>query len=298
MNLRDLHYFVTIAELKNFGRAADSCHVSQPTLSSQIKKMEEFLGVELFERSKKTTRLTQAGSALLPLAQKILLQEDEMRQLARHFADPFAGRLTVGLIPTIAPYLLPYFARSMRQSYPELQMIFQEDITDRLTENLLAGQIDCAIIATDIEQKEFTKIDLYAEPFYFIVPNAHKLARRKIVTISEINQEELLLLTKGHCLRDQSLQACKVENTEALGSVRATSLDTLINLVASEYGTTLIPKLAIYPNELTVKNLVALPIKESTACRDVALVYRKSSHRDDVFAALAQEIRSGAKLAL
>lgn len=247
MKLRDLEYAVAVAETAHFGRAADACHVSQPTLSGQIKKLEESLGVELFERTNRSVRLTPVGERVVAIARTMLRSASEIEQTAKAHRDPARGTLRLGMIPTIAPSLIPLFVPALRQRFPALTLALSEETTDRLLVRLDEGDIDAAVIATAPENTRLETIPLYREPFWFALPKRHPLARTKRTGIDpkEVSGEELLLLTDGHCLRDQALSLCGRASAGGQTDTMATSLETLVNLVAAGQGITLVPALSL-----------------------------------------------------
>ena len=290
MNLRDLEYAVAVAEHAHFGRAAEACHVSQPTLSGQIRKLEEELGVPLFERGRGGVRVTQIGRAVLEEARAVLSGAERLRDVARAGGDPLGGALSLGLIPTVAPYLIPRFVRRLRDALPRLSVTYREDITERLTADLLSGELDAAVLATPPEDEALTTLPLYREPFQIVFPEGHALGGSDAPAMSEVDRDELLLLTEGHCFRDQALAICEL-GPPRRSSLRATSLETLINLVSQGMGVTLLPALA--RPALDELGLQARPLSDAGAARRINLTVRKSFPRDALIARVAQIIRSG-----
>jgi len=208
MNIRDLDYICAVAEYRHFGRAAEACHVSQPTLSGQIKKLEIYLGVTLFERNNKSVRVTKVGEDIIRIAKEARNNVDRIRTIASAAQDPLAGHLSLGLIPTIAPYLIPIFVSRLSQDLPDLQVTYSEDITERLTEDLLSGALDTALMATPPDDEALTAIALFSEPFWLVFPHTHPLKALKQTKMSDVPQQDILLLTEGHCFRDQALSIC------------------------------------------------------------------------------------------
>ncbi len=293
MNLRDLDYICAVAEHKHFGRAAESCHVSQPTLSGQIKKLEEQLGVTLFERSHKGIRVTDIGSEIILIAQEARDAAKRIKAVAASAQDPLAGNLSLGLIPTIAPYLIPMFVGQMAQKLPKLAITYREDITDRLNESLLSGELDAAILATPPEEDSLTSIPLYSEPFWLIFPEDHELHELDEASMSDVKQDDVLLLTEGHCFRDQALSICRPAQRPGRQSLRATSLETLINLVATGQGVTLVPALAMRGSWSSDLGLDSRKLTDKSAARQIYLTYRKRFPRAEVLRALAELIQTG-----
>jgi LysR family transcriptional regulator, hydrogen peroxide-inducible genes activator len=242
MNLRDLRYMLAVAEHGNFGRAAEACGISQPTLSVQIRRLEDQLGVALFERTSKAVLPTAAGEQLLGHVQAAVAAADAILEAARDLRDPLAGRLRIGIIPTLAPYLLPLVYAPLRAALPTLDVEPWEDQTASLLKRLRANELDAALLATDVTEPDLASRALFAEPFLAALAPEHPLAARAVVDETDLAQD-ILVLADGHCLRDQVLAACGQEGA-LRGTLRATSLATLLNMVAAGYGTTLIPGLA------------------------------------------------------
>jgi len=242
MNLRDLRYLVAVAEHEHFGRAARSCGISQPTLSVQVRKLEELLGVALFERTSKAVAPTAACARLIGHARAAVAEAEAMLAVARDMRDPLAGQFRLGIIPTLAPYLLPLVFAPLRAALPALEVEPWEDQTSALLERLRAHELDAALLATEVDGPDLASLELFAEPFLAALPPDHPLAGRAEVAEADLARD-ILVLADGHCLRDQTLAACG--HSGALGgALRASSLSTLLNMVAAGYGTTLIPGLA------------------------------------------------------
>lgn len=279
MNLRDLSYISAVARYEHFGRAAESCNVSQPALSSQIKKLERELGVIIFERDNKSVRLTDVGAEIVGLAEEALGVVSRIRMTAGAAGDPLSGQLRLGFIPTIAPYLVPHFVRHCRTELPNLQVQFEENITERLILALENGDLDVAILATPPEDTRLEAIALYDEPFWVVFPEAHDLRLLRGIHVDDLPHDELLLLSEGHCFRDQALDVCKIDARQQVRTIRATSLETLINMVTAGLGVTLIPAMALdagwqNPTELKTKKL-----NDSMAYRRIYLTFRKTFPR-------------------
>ena len=242
MNLRDLRYMLAVAEHRHFGRAAEACRVSQPTLSVQLRKLEEELGTILFERSSKQVVPTPICELLLAHARVAVAETDAMAALARAAMDPLRGSMRIGIIPTLGPYLLPLVFGPLREALPGLELEPWEDVTTVLLERLRAHELDAAILATEPDGTDLVTEPLFTEPFIAALPPDHALCGRARVSEEEL-APDVLVLADGHCLRDQALAACGLAGPRG-GSLRASSLATLINMVAAGYGTTLIPGLA------------------------------------------------------
>ena len=242
MTLQDLRYMLAVAEHQHFGRAAKTCGVSQPTLSVQVRKLEELLGVVLFERTNKMVAPTAVCEQLIGHARAAVAQAEAMLAVARNLRDPLAGRFRLGIIPTLAPYLLPLVFAPLREALPGLEVEPWEDQTTALLDRLRTHELDAALLASDVDGPDLASRPLFKEPFLAALPPEHPLAGREVVAEADLARD-ILVLADGHCLRDQTLAACG--NTGALGgALRASSLSTLLNMVAAGYGTTLIPGLA------------------------------------------------------
>lgn len=242
MNLRDLRYLVALADHGHFGQAAEACGISQPTLSVQLRKLEDELGVALFERSNKIVTPTEACQKLLGHVRAAVGEADAILNLSRNLRDPLAGRLRIGVIPTLAPYLLPLVFGPLREALPMLEIEPWEDQTAALLERLRTHDLDAALLATDVDGPDLHSEALFFEPFLAALPPDHPLASREVVAQAELARD-ILVLAEGHCLREQALEACGQRGALG-GTLRAASLPTLLNMVAAGYGTTLVPGLA------------------------------------------------------
>lgn len=273
MNFRDLTYFVTAAKTNHFGKAAEACFVSQPTLSMQLKKLEDTLGVALFERDNKRVRLTRAGQRLLTPAQRILQEAEALKACAKSLHDPFAVAFHLGLFPTLSPYLLPAITPLIQQSMPKLSLYYVEEKTEVLLSQLEHGKLDAALIALPVDTNTLTATPLFVDPFMLALPINHPLAQKQSIKMDDIDMAELLLLEEGHCLRDQALSFCHTAPSMKNRHFTATSLATLIEMVALGHGITLIPKIAT--NAFSRDNLVFRPFSKPMPSRHIALVYRR-----------------------
>jgi len=295
VNLRDLRYFVALAETKHFGKAAERSYVSQPTLSAQIKKLENYLGVQLIERHPRRVTLTETGQKILPLARRILQESDEIIAIARNEHDPLSGKLKVALIPTIGPYLLPLVARKLRKQLPKLKLMLYEYQTQPLLEKLRNGEIDLGIIALPVALDGLEAAELYEENFTVAVPNGHPLAKRSSLRLDDLSGETLLLLEDGHCLRDQALEVCSRVDVKEADEYRATSLETLRQMVAAGLGVTLLPELATRGPFGSGQGLTVKPFAKPVPTRTVGAVWRKSSSRIEAIRAVCDVIRTTMK---
>jgi LysR family transcriptional regulator, hydrogen peroxide-inducible genes activator len=287
LNFQELKYFVAVAEHKHFGRAAAACHVSQPTLSGQLRKLEDHLGLVLFERTNKRVALTPMGKRLLVHARESLREAELLESTAKAAGDPLVGPLKLGIIPTVAPYLMPLILAPLREACPGMSIELWEDLTGPLLSLVSTQRLDAALIATDLRPgTDLTGISLFVEPFLAALPESHPLAVNNRVSAKELS-EDLLVLADGHCLADQSLSACGKRRSR-LGTFQASSLDTLVNLVAAGYGTTLIPGLA--SGLFRGRNIVLRPLKERMS-RTIRLASRASFPRPQALRALGNVIR-------
>lgn len=293
MNIRDLSYIIAVDKYRSFGRAAEYCHVSQPTLSGQIKKLEAELGVTLFERSNKSVHTTAIGSEIIALANQVIFQTDQIKAVASAAQNPFSGHINLGFIPTIAPYIIPLFVERMSSTFPDLSASYQENLTDEINALLLSGELDAAILATEPESSQLDAIALYHEPFWLVMPDDYPLAQADDLQISDIPNDDVLLLTEGHCFRDQALSICRPSGVTRQQSIRATSLETLINMVGAGQGVTLLPALTLVGRSFSAQNLAVKKINGKGAQRTVYLTYRRLHSRKDLLNALARLLISG-----
>lgn len=298
MNLQDLRYFVAVAEHRHFGRAAESCHVSQPTLSSQIRKLERELGITILERTNKRVDLTPVGSQLLSHAREALAQAAQMEAVARAARDPLVGPLSLGVIPTLAPYLMPIILKPLRQAHPGLGIELWEDQTRLLIEGLRNHRLDAALVATAPDAPEITEIALFDEPLLAALPANHRLAHAKSVSEKAL-AGELLVLADGHCLSNQALAACDTKAGSARNvlqrSMQAATLETLVNLVSAGYGATLVPALAT--DALRHLEIALLPLTGNSS-RTIRLASRPGFPRPQALRALERVIRSRIQMVL
>ena len=293
MNLKDLKYFVEVSRTRHFGRAAKKCFVSQPTLSGQIKKLEEELGVALFERNNKSVSLTPVAELLLPRAEKILNEADELKLQAESYKDPLAGRFKLGAIPTISPYLLPGLIPSLRQDYPQISLQITEDMTESLLQKLGDGSIDAALIATEIDDTNLVSRLLYKEPFWLAFSRDNDLYLHDgPIGLKELEQQEMLLLGEGHCLRSQLIDICNLSTISSDNiDFYASSLESIIQLVGAGMGVTLIPATALRGSLISGSGVVVRQL-DFDASRDILLVWRKTWPRIQLIDALTELIQS------
>ncbi len=295
MTLTELKYIVALARERHFGRAAEACFVSQPTLSVAIRKLEEELGVRLFERGGPEVGVTQVGQQVVEQAQRVLEQANALREIAEQGRDPLAGALRVGVIYTIGPYLLPKLMPQMIASAPKMPLLLQENFTVRLLELLRNGEIDVAILAEPFPEQGLVTQAVYDEPFVVALPAQHAWARRKAIASTELKEQTMLLLGAGHCFRDQVLEVCPELSrfSQASAGIQKTfegsSLETIRHMVAAGIGITVLPRTACAvprPDD----PLRYVPFEEPAPSRRVALAWRKSFGRAPAIEALRRAI--------
>ena len=294
LKLKDLRYLVAVADTRHFGQAAARCFVSQPTLSAQLKKLEEYLGVQLVERHPRRITLTEAGAEVVARARRILEAGDEIVALTELQRDPHAGRLRMAFLPTIGPYLLPLVASRIRRKLPRLELLLYEYQTGPMLEHLQAGDIDVGILALPVPSEGLVERQLFDEPFVVALPEHHDLAQRSSLKVADLNGETLLLLEDGHCLRDQALDVCARAKLQEKQDFRATSLETLRQMVASGSGITLLPQLAASGAYGNARGVVTLPFTNPVPVRHIGAVWRKTSARGRAIEAVCELISDAA----
>jgi LysR family hydrogen peroxide-inducible transcriptional activator len=298
MTLTELRYIVAVARERHFGRAAEASCVSQPTLSVAIRKLEDELGVALFERGTGEVAPTLIGARIVEQAQRVLEQAGAIKEIAKSGKDPLKGPLKLGVIYTIAPYLLPQLVRRLHQRAPQMPLLLQENYTDRLRELLKQGDIDCAVVALPFEEPGFAIEPVYDETFVVAVPRNHAWARRKSVAAHELKREHLVLLGPGHCFRDHVLEVCPDAGRYAADAegiqktFEGSSLETIRQMVASGVGITVLPASSV-PLKLPRDSLLAyVPFARPVPERRVVLAYRKSFPRLAAVEAVARAIHA------
>ena len=292
MNLRDLRYLVALADLRHFGRAAEACFVSQPTLSTQIRKLEEELGVVLIERAPRKVMLTAAGQDAVQRARRIVAEVDELKESARRSRDPASGALRLGVFPTLGPYLLPHVVPQLRERFPQLELLLTEEKSDVLLAQLRNGQLDAALLALPVGDEQLHTEFLFEEPFVLAAPEGHPLTARTTLTLADLGDQRLLLLQDGHCLRDQALDVCHMAGALEKSEFQATSLETLRQMVAANVGVTLLPMLAVKPPVARSENVRLLGFDGADApSRRIAMAWRRSSAMGDFLLQLAPLFR-------
>jgi LysR family hydrogen peroxide-inducible transcriptional activator len=292
LNLRDLRYLVAVADHRHFGRAAEACFVSQPTLSTQIKKLEEELGVELVERNPRHIMLTAVGEQVVERAREVLREADSIREIARRSADPEAGSLRLGIFPTLGPYLLPHVVPEIRKRFPHLELLLVEEKTEEIVRRLRAGSLDAGILALPIHDDQLHEEPLFEEDFVLAVPAQHPLAQHEgPATSAVLAGESVLLLDEGHCLRDQALSVCSLAGAKERAGFRATSLETLRQMVAAGVGITLLPELSVQPPVPESEDIRLIRFGEPVPKRQLAMFWRRTSPYRSFLPELAKVFR-------
>lgn len=293
MNIRDLEYLVALAEHKHFRRAADACHVSQPTLSGQIRKLEDELGIILLERTSRKVLFTQSGLLLVDQAKTVLREVKLLKEMASNQGKEMTGPLHVGVIPTIGPYLMPHIVPALQNAFPDLELFLYEAQTHQLLEQLETGRLDCAIVASVRETEPFIEVPLFKERMLLAVAENHPWAKEQTIPMSMLKDHEMLMLDDGHCLRNQALGYCFTAGAKENSHFQATSLETLRNMVAANAGMTLMPELAVL-SEGERGGVKYLPCQPEPS-RDVILVYRPGSPLRARYERIAEAVANSVK---
>jgi len=289
---QQLRYFISVAESLSFRKAAEACSVSQSTVSGAIRELENCLDVQLLERSKRKVQLTQEGEALLAQARDIFERLTTMQYIADAMRGPLVGGLRIGVIPTIAPFLLPEMATPLRERFPQLELSVVEDLTPRLLEQLRRGDIECAIIALPYEISNLASRTLFVDPLHVAMPRQGRKRPPAGLSSAALKKETLLLLQDGHCLKDQALAACRMVDNAALTAFRASSLMTLVRMVDKGEGVTFVPGMAVPVFSHCLNNVDFVPMKDAGARREICLCWRPDSYRRTGIERLAEFIRS------
>lgn len=294
MTLTELKYIVAVARERHFGRAAEACFVSQPTLSVAVKKLEEELDVRIFERGASEVSVTPLGEQIVRQAQAVIEQANAIREIAKLGKDPVSGPLRLGIIYTIAPYLLPALVRKAIETVPQMPLVLQENFTARLLDMLRTGELDCAIMAEPFPDAGLAVAPLYDEPFAVAVPRKHALARRRQISAEELKNETMLLLGTGHCFRDHVLEVCPeharlASDAEGIRkSFEGSSLETIKHMVASGMGVTVVPQLSVPADPQP--HIRYVPFVPPAPTRRVVLAWRRTFPRYEAIAALRNAI--------
>ncbi len=291
-SLRQLECVVAVAEHLNFRRAAEACFITQPALSAQLQQLENVLGLKLFERDRRRVLPTPAGAALVARARRALEEIDAFVDAARVFKEPLAGPLRLGVIPTVAPYVLPIAVPRFHKAFPRLKLFLREAQTAQLVELVRNGRLDLLLLALEADLGDLESVPIYEDPFVVAAPHDHPLARKAAVQERDLSESEVLLLEDGHCLRDQVLTLCKSVRANEVDDFRATSLNTLVRMVVGGIGITLLPSIAV-PAEVHGQDRIALlPFARGAFSRTIGIAWRRSSPRKQEFALLADVMRA------
>jgi LysR family hydrogen peroxide-inducible transcriptional activator len=292
MTLQELKYLIALAHHGHFGKAAQACFITQSTLSTQIKKLEKFLGVMLFDRSLKPVTPTPIGREILAVARHIVDETERIREMARQARDPTMRTIHLGVIPTLGPYYLPHVLPLLHKKYPGLRLLLREELTAQIIDRLLEGKFDAGLLTLPVANDKLRAEPLFYEPFFTALPAGHPLAANDTVKVTDIMSETLLLLDEGHCLRDQALDVCGTAST-ARDEVRATSLETLRQMVGMGLGVTLLPALAVDVGpRVSRKSLEIRPFKKPAPGRTIGLVWRKNAPVAETFELLAAAFKA------
>lgn len=295
--LRQLQYFLAVADHLSFHKAAETCHVTQPTLSEGLKSLEDLLGTKLFERTKRSVALTSAGAELALPARDLLARAEDFVLMARARKEPFTGKLTLGVIPTIAPYLLPALLPALQKQFPQLELHLKEDITAQLLNALEQRSIDVVLMAFPFDTPGIKQMKLWSEPFVMALPGhmpGGKTVMEKPATLNDLSRQNIMLLEDGHCLRDHALAACRLQPSARRQTFGATSLTTLIQMVQHGYGATLLPAMAADPHSMP-RGVVIQHFSAPKPSRQIGLAWRQGNPREKEFRALGEMIAKTAQ---
>jgi LysR family hydrogen peroxide-inducible transcriptional activator len=293
VNLRDLQYLVAVADHRHFGQAAEATFVSQPTLSTQIKKLERELGAELIERNPRQVTLTDSGVRVVEHARRLLAEVDMIRSIAAQATDPEAGSLRLGLFPTLAPYLLPHIVPGIRDRFAKLELLLVEEKTEEVIHRLRDGRLDAGMLATPVVGENLHEEVLFVEDFVLAVPNGHPLASHDgPIPVARLANEHMLLLEEGHCLRDQALSVCQMTGASERRGFRATSLETLRQMVSAGVGVTLLPELAVQSPVAMSPEITLLRFADPVPHREIAMFWRSTSVFREVLPHVASLVRT------
>ncbi|MEQ5776658.1 MULTISPECIES: LysR substrate-binding domain-containing protein [unclassified Thalassospira] len=290
-SIKQLKYLVALAETGHFGRAAEACFITQPSLSAAISELENLLGAQLVERNKRQVLITALGQEVVSRARHILREVDELAIVAHAANQPLVGPINIGVIPTIGPYLLPDVMARLRSGFPKMQPFLREDQTAKLVDLLLAGKLDLALIALPIEENGLEEMDLFEDRFVFACSPENPLTAKKHINIDDIKDEKLLLLEDGHCLRDQALEICQRAGWSKSADFQANSLSTLVQMVAAGIGSTLLPEMALEVEARRRDSIAILPFENPVPVRRIGLVWRRSSARKAEYRKLGAYLR-------
>lgn len=289
--LKQLKYLTALAEHAHFGNAARACHVSQSTLSAAVLELEDTLGSALVERNNRQLILTALGQDVVQRGRNILMEVDDLVAVCEASAEPFTGKMRFGVIPTIAPYTLPHLLKRLRRKYPDFQLFIREDLSANLVAALQQGELDVLLLALPYPADNVETMHLYDDEFLFACPRDHALASAGRVCTADLRQQDLLLLEDGHCLRDHALEACKLSDSELSIAYQATSLNTIVQMVANGIGVTLLPKMALDAKILSGTEVITRQFREHNVARSIGLMWRRKTPRRAEFHLLGEFIR-------
>ncbi|MET0250231.1 MAG: hydrogen peroxide-inducible genes activator [Sphingobium sp.] len=292
--LKQLQYLVALKEYGHFGKAADSCYVTQSTLSAGIRELESLVGITLVERTRRVVRFTALGDRIVEKAHRVLREAEELAAIAEASGKPLTGELRMGVIPTIAPFLLPRLLPRLRKERPELKLYLREETTQAAIESLRHGHVDCVLLALPYATGELDSEILLRDPLYVAFPRDDPRDPPEWIGPEMIDDSKLLLLEDGHCLKDHALAACNRPELRANATMMGTSLHTLVQMVDNGLGLTMLPEMAITGGILEHTNIAARRIRSDRAYREIALVWRKNSPREKEFRLLAELLRDAA----
>lgn len=286
--LRQLQYFLAVADHLSFHKAAETCHVTQPTLSEGLKSLEDLLGTKLFERTKRSVSLTPSGTELVLPARDIIARAEDFVLIARARKEPFTGKLTLGVIPTIAPYLLPALLPALQKKFPQLELQLKEDVTAQLLSALEQRRLDVVLMAFPYDTPGIRQMKLWSEPFVIAMPG-DKTVMETHATLNDLSKHNIMLLEDGHCLRDHALAACRLQPSGQRKTFGATSLTTLIQMVQHGYGSTLLPAMAVDPKTMP-RGVTVQRFSNPQPSRQIGLAWRQGNPREKEFKALGEMI--------
>ncbi len=293
--LKQLKYLCAVAEHQHFGRAAEASYVSQSTLSAGIQELEESLSASLIERNNRNVLLTSIGHDVVVRAQAILVDVEEMLSLCAAAGEPFSGRMRLGVIPTVAPFILPKLLSSLRREYPEFKLYIREDLSHQLVAGLHAGALDVLLLALPFPAEGVEVMPLITDDFLLASPSGHPLADKAELATADLQGEDLLLLEDGHCLRDHALEACELRDSQISVPYQATSLATIVQMVANGIGVTLLPEMSVAGGITAGSDIVVTPFKRTGVSRQVGLMWRRKTPRAAEYRLLGEKIRAYAK---
>jgi LysR family transcriptional regulator, hydrogen peroxide-inducible genes activator len=292
--LKQLQYLVALRDHGHFGRAAEACFVTQSTLSAGLRELESLIGITLVERTRRVVRFTPLGSRMAEKAQRVLREAEELAELARAAGKPLSGDLRMGVIPTIAPFLLPRMLPKLRAEWPDLKLYLREETTNAACDSLHRGHVDCVLLALPYQCGDVERADLFDDRLFVAFPAGEPREPPPLITPEAIDERRLLLLEDGHCLKDHALAACNRPELRAEAAMLGTSLHTLVQMVDNGLGLTMLPEMAIAAGILNNTGIVARPLDAEHPSRRIALVWRKGSPREKEFRLLAEALRTAA----